>query len=537
VGLHPIAFKNARSRAAQIALAALVALSAAPARADEPVPAEPIESKRIVPRPVKDVFAEWPPPPLDEHFEIESHPLRAGLMNLGILAGGTVWYWRNEAFNSADWDLAWDRSSWRKKLFTTEVLKFDTNDMNTNAGNHLTAGVFYYQVGRSNGLGLPASWALNIASDFIWEYMVEFREYPSVNDLIVTGMAGPTIGEPLLQIGRFFRRSSPTKKNRLLALALSPVDAITGWMDERPWPATDLTDERGLSLERGHIFHFWLGERAVTFNDAGWRRDTTLAADLEVMMQRGYGLPGRWAAWSRTGAISRLVLTLTFLEGEHLSSLFRTKTTVGGFYWQDIRGDAYTRRGYSFFFGAASGFEYETRRLPAEGDRQAVINVIGPQMDWSVYRGRLAFRWELAAYGDFAMVDSYALGPEFVPNTTPPFTTVTRARGYYYATGATGVTRARLDYRRLSFWAECRANHFVSIDELARERTELDEGLIGFTDDRIHAQATLAVRPWGGVFAVAAFGEWLGRKGTRDHGRVSRDGYEAAAGLQLMVAP
>lgn len=513
-----------------------VVLLAAAAHADDPAPTKPIEQLKA-PRVVKDVFAEWPPPPPDDRFEIERHVLRAVLMDVGVVGGGVVWYWTNQDFNSMDWQLAWDRPSWKKKLFTTEVLKLDTNDMNTNAGNHLTAGAAYYLVGRANGLGLGASWALNVAADVVWEYAVEFREYPSVNDLIVTGLAGPTVGEPLLQIGRFFRRSLPSRRNRLLAMALSPFDSITGWMDDRPWPEGDITDDRGLSIERGHIFQFYVGERAVTFNGSGWRRDTTVSADLEVMMQRGYGTAGRWAAWSRTGAISRVALSLTYLEGTHLSSLFRTKTTVGGFYWQDIGEGLSSRNGYSFFVGAGTGFEYETRRLAAEGDRQAVVNVLGPQMDWSVYSGKLVFRWEVGAYGDFAMVDSYALGPEFVPDPSEPRTTVVRAHGYYFATGATGTTRARLDYRRLSLWAECRANHFVSIDGLDRVRSPLDAGLIAFTDDRIQSQATIAVRPWGGVVTVAAFAEWLGRRGTIDSGRASRSGHEASLGLQLMLAP
>lgn len=523
-----------------VAVTALASL-AAPARADDPPPARPIEQIKLL-KPLEPAFRAWPDPPPDEKFEIKRHAGRAVLMNLGVLAGGTVWYWANDDFNSQDWALRWDVPSWERKLFTTEVLKFDTNDMNTNAGNHLTAGAAYYLIGRANGLGLGASWALNIGADLIWEYAVEFREYPSVNDLIVTGLAGPTVGEPLLQIGRFFKHSLPTRKNRVLSVALAPIEWLTGLMDGRKWPEPDATDDRGLTIERGHIFQFSLGERAVTFNDAGWRRDTTLAADLEVMMQRGYGQAGRWAAWARTGAVSRVQLAFTYLEGTHLSTLFRTKTTVGGFYWQNIETpeddpSGAVRSGYSLLVGAASGFEYDTRRLPAETDRRGVVNVIGPQMDWSLYSGRLHFRWEVAAYGDFAMVDSYALGPDFVPNADPPLTTVLRARGYYYALGATGVTRARLDYRRLSFTGECRVNHFGSIDSMQRDRTALDDGLINLTDDRLNALATLIVRPWGGAVSVAAFGEWIGRRGTIDGGRAARSGHEAATGLQLMWAP
>jgi hypothetical protein len=536
-----------RRRSSRVA-AGLIAAAAiawtAPARADDPPPARPFDQLKV-PKPLKaamsETFEGWPPPPPDDKFVIQRHLGRAALMNLAVLSGGTIWYWANDDFNSQDWSLRWDRESWRKKLFTTEVLRFDTNDMNTNAGNHLTAGAVYYLVGRANGLGLGASWALNVASDFVWEYAVEFREYPSVNDLIVTGLAGPTVGEPLLQIGRFFKHSLPTRKNRVLAVALAPIEWLTGLADARAWPEPDETDDRGLTIERGHVFQFTLGERAVTFNDAGWRRDTTLMADLEVMMQRGYGRPGRWAAWARTGAVSRLALGFTYLEGSHLSTLFRTKTTVGGFYWQDIRAldenDFWSRRGYSLLVSAASGFEYETRRLPAETDRRAVVNVLGPHLDWSLYSGRLAFRWELGAYGDFAMVDSYALGPEFRANPTPPLTTAIRAHGYYYATGATAVSRARLDYRRISFTAEARANHFVSIDGLDRERSPLDDDLKDFTDQRLNTLGTVIVRPWGGAFAVAAYGEWIGRRGTIGGGRASRKGSETSTGLQLMWAP
>jgi hypothetical protein len=521
--------------------AAIATLVATSARATDPIErVQPIPRASSILRPPQVDVGGWSEGPDDGRVTIERHAGRALLMELAGLAGGTIWYWRHRDFNSKDWDLHWDWPSWRKKLLTTEVLKFDTNDMNTNAGNHLTAGALYYLVGRANGFDLPASWAMNVASDFVWEYAVEYREYPSVNDLIVTGMAGPVVGEPILQLGHFFRRSLPNRKNRALAIALSPVEWLTGWMDDREWGEPDLTDDRGLTIERGHVFRFFLSERAVTFNGAGWRRDTTLGADLEVMMPRGYGQPGRWATWTRTGAFSRVVLSLSYLEGVHLSSLFRTKTTVRAHYRQDIVFDdesGASRRGYSLLLGVGTGFEYETRRLAAEGDRRAVVNVVGPLMDWNLYAGPLTFRWEVATYGDFAMVDSFALGPEFRPSSTPPLTTVLRAHGYYYAGGATGLTRARLSYKRVSLMTQALANHFVSIDSLSRARTAEDAGLSALTDDRLDTVAALVVRPWAGAVAISAFVDWVGRRGTIDNGRASRTGHESAAGVQLSFAP
>jgi hypothetical protein len=500
-----------------------------------------MKKPRLVPAQVdRALHSGWDPPPLDDRFTLKLRPGRAVIQTtLGLLAG-TVWYWRHLDFNSADWDLRWDVPSWRKKLFSTDAMRFDTNDFVTNGRDHSRVGWLYYLVGRANGLEMKAAFAFDLGATIVWEYVVEFRELISINDLIINTQAGPAIGEPLLQVGTFFRRGRPTLINRVLAFVFSPFEWLNGWLDNRPWPGDDETDALGMTVERGHRFRLYLGGRSVNFQPGVARNDVSLGMDLEVMMQKHYGRPGRWAGWLRSGALSRVAMGFTFPdEISEIGSVFRTQTTVVGHYRQDITAHDESgatgtgRRGYSLMVGNGARFDYETRRLAAENDRLAVASLFGPQLDWTVYAGDILFRWEVAAYGDFALVDSHALGPETQADPTPPLTGVLRAQGYYYAYGATGITRARLDLGPWTLEAEVRAHHFVSIDGASRAESPLDAAFKDLTDDRLFGLSSVCFRPWRGSLGFTGFVEAVGRRGSR--AAVSRSSRELSVGASLIL--
>ncbi len=514
---------------------------ATPAAAPRPPLEAPVKKPRLMPARLDTALQSgWDAPPADDRFTLKLRPGRAVIQTtLGLIAG-TIWYWRSLDFNSADWDLKWDAPSWRKKLFSTEAMRFDTNDFITNARDHSRVGGLYYLVGRANGLEMKAAFAFDLGASIVWEYMVEFKELVSINDLIINTQAGPAIGEPLLQVGTFFRRGRPTLINRVLAFVFSPFEWLNGWLDNRPWPGDDSTDEFGMTTERGHRFRLYLGGRAVNFQPGVARNDTSLGVDLEVMMQKDYGRPGRWAGWLRSGALSRVTIGVSFADdASQLGSVFRTQTTVVGYYRQQITSDDATgatsrdRRGYSLMLGNGARFDLETRRLAAENDRLAVASLFGPQLDWTVYANDILFRWEVAAYGDFALVDSHALGPETPPDPAPPLTGVLRAQGYYYAYGATGITRARLDLGPWTFEAELRAHHFVSIDGASRVESDLDAAFKDLTDDRLFAVGSLCFRPWRRSLGLTGFVEAVGRRGSR--AAVSRSSRELSVGAALLL--
>ena len=85
-------------------------------------------------------------------------------------------------------------------------------------------------------------------------------EVVSVNDLIVTPMSGISVGEPLMQLGSFFDRQSPTALHRILGTTFAPIKS-----------ANDALDGLTLSRQSGpddewHRFTF-SGSAAVTHDD------------------------------------------------------------------------------------------------------------------------------------------------------------------------------------------------------------------------------------------------------------------------------
>ena len=108
----------------------------------------------------------------------------------GVLAIGTVWYWKSPSANTANYDF----NSPLDKL-SLDAMRFDNNKFVTNMALHPVAGSAYYALARLNHLSVPVSAAFAVGYSTIWEYVLEWREKASINDLIVTPLGGVALGE------------------------------------------------------------------------------------------------------------------------------------------------------------------------------------------------------------------------------------------------------------------------------------------------------------------------------------------------------
>src|SRR5688572_27583292 len=139
-------------------------------------------------------------PPLDQRPAEESvrrsHPVRAVLETTLALGLNVAWYWWDADFNSPDWDLRWDWESWKKKAITFEAVRLDANRFSTNAGSHTEGGTLIYLIGRGSGLGVTNSTLLALGEIVVWEYVGEFYEKPSINDMLNNPLGGLAVGEP-----------------------------------------------------------------------------------------------------------------------------------------------------------------------------------------------------------------------------------------------------------------------------------------------------------------------------------------------------
>lgn len=425
----------------------------------------------------------------------------------------TIFYARDH--DHGDIDLGWDWESWEDKL-SGSAIRFDTNKFNTNATNHPLFSVINYHIGRTNNFGMAGSTLICIENIILWEFFVEFAEYPSVNDLIINAVTGVEIGEPLYQIGQLWRGGEVTVGDRLRTAVFSPIDAMHDafprkyprWWRREAW--------RSIVLEAGSWRRVTDGAHGLT--------EVTLTGDIDIVSDRHFVSPGEQDGRIKAGSWSRIRGQVRFGDTRDSSSLsavrLQTRTAFGGHYRQ-------YESGTGQYFGAGGGFTYRQEMLPAQRDRVALAHLVGPQLQLSRRTPSLAVRLDLAGYADFGFMDAHAFEANPFPQP-PPYTNVLAAQGYYDAAGITGNARFRVDSPSWSFDTELDAHRVWQIDAPDREKG----GPHGASDARVYLRTQLAYRFR--QFGVGAIAEGNLRDGTFKN--VKRTTYEHVYGVLGQLA-
>ncbi len=450
------------------------------------------------------------------------------LENAIAMAIPGAWYWNDVDFNMMDWELQWDWPSWRMKLLSTDALRFDTNAFYTNAVRHPFAGVIHYQIGRANGFGAAGATAISLITAVAWEYLVEYPEYVSVNDIVMNTAAGLSVGEPLLQIGRYARLERHGPYGDWVGSSLTPIDRLHAWLDGG--------DRRAAGS--WHRVELALGAGASRFGDGEGRQELEVAGDVELVTQPDYLRDGAGSSWAGPGSWNRIAAGARLGEatGTDVPAIqFRSQTLVAGRFYRDLRDVPGGVSGETLLVGVGSAFRYDRRTLAGETDRLAIAHLGGPQLELVIHRGPVSLRWETAAYGDFAMVDAMVFSAMPLPQD-PPLTSSLRAQGYYFGAGLTGTTRLRLTAPIGDADLEVRAHQFWSIDGLDRQElngdTRVDpEGLV---DRRLAARLLLQTRPTRSSLTLGTLLEAGVRNGTWE--AMSRTRHELGASLRAGVS-
>lgn len=375
--------------------------------------------------------AQAPTPPADQDGQTHlGMALFELAMSMGIPA---AYYWRTSEHQAVDFELGNDWASWKTKLFSTDKLRFDTNPFDVNAFHHPVAGVVDYHIIRTNGYSPLVATAVAYGKGVVWEYVVEYREDPSINDLIFNGAGGLAIGEPLYRIGQLWRGSRVTARDRVKTALFSPFDAFhdsyrkpTRWMRPSVWSSIDLA---------GGVI-----ERAV---DHATRTEVLGLLDIDVVANRAFAEGGAYhdrikaGEWSRLRVVGRLGDTNGVVN---LSSWqLRSQTAIFGRYRQTADGD-----GRLLALGAAFTYRNDELSSGRERDRFAIAHLIGPQIQLSRRRAGYEVRWDAAAYADFALVEALVFSPDPPFPKPPPYFTALQSDGYIDAIGVTAATRLRV---------------------------------------------------------------------------------------------
>jgi hypothetical protein len=415
--------------------------------------------------------AEAPP----DRPALARHPSLA-LLETGLAIGlNTAWYWWDSTSNARDWDLHWDWPSWRRKL-NLELVRFDNNSYLTNTGSHTAAGTIVYLIGRGNGLGAPASVLLVVGQSVIWEFVVEFKEKPSLNDLFNNPLGGLAIGEPMFQLSEFFARGASNGVNETLAMLFSPVSSLNAWAgNQRRRPAAEV-DGLGLPADVWHRFALYAGATSTRWTgNEDARTETQIGLQTELNTLPGYGRPGRRSRFFGPGRLTSIDAALQLTNERTTGGLLATRVALAGYHGQTLRGAGPEAvRGSSLVLTLANSFEYANQSRPGlPVDQVASFGVLGGTAEYVRRHDRFAAELRLAAFPDVAMVTSMAGERYQQAFGGGGMKTVLAERGYYFAYGLSLLSRIALHYYGFALGLDSRWDRHESFEGLDRMQEQV----------------------------------------------------------------
>lgn len=455
--------------------------------------------------------------------------VRLTLEELAVLGAGIGQYWYDKNENSRDWQFKYNWAGLRARL-DGEAYAFDTNGFDTNFLFHPTSGTFYYLVGRSNHLNPFESLAVAFGSSLLWEFFGEFQEKVSINDVIVTPVAGMAWGETSLQLGAFFLRGCPGAVNDVLGATFAPLHVLHDAADG----VTRLRPECEAEARSAHRFRFSLS------GGEGWTAGVSpypflrLSAQTEVLHLPGFGKPGR--AWDTfaDGNVSRLGFALSVAEPASSTITdvaLLTQTVVAGVHYRQnaYRGSELHRS--EAVFGFVIGAEYTRHRYDPAGAADRIFLLDLPALTTRYYGriGELGWELTLDAGGTFGGADSFALPGALRQKKALSLTSVAVGEGYNHVAGFELSPRARLELRGAEFGVDFRGDRMLAfrvLDRTGAVSTTTDSELRRRGSIWISIGAPLPAR-----FVLSA--NWTERSGSVGDVRASLNELSWNAGLEL----
>jgi len=477
----------------------------------------------------------------------EGKKLRAWLELASFSTATTVNYWISNSFPE-DRDFGINFHDQFSRIFLLEGWRFDSNQFSLN-WSHILGGAVYYQFGRTSDLSWLYAWAMSVAGSTWWEVIGEPKEAIAVNDQIMTGLGGFAAGEPWYQIGHYLSHQ-PGLLQRALSF-LNPVVKFNHWLDRNEAAGATATDP----AEAGwHDFSLFAGARRIT--TAGGEAAGEAATDAyfgfhaRLLGIADYGTSGETRRAVKDPYFSEMSLDYAARGGHAEETRFFSKAVTWGRFVQKI--DA-SGRGYALILGIGSAFELFKKRPVAEydanpvpvktdlarlhleeprrfTDKLAILHLAGPVLDLSLFRRDFRLRTVLEAYGDFALVNAYALGDFSRVHDIAGLKTVVFYYGYYYGFGGTLSASARLDWKGFTVHGLARFSAWSSADVLDRFQDEVTNNA-HLTDGRARYLVGTAWKVPGTPFELFVEIEGVRRRGRLAEVRAEGLEKKAYAGL------
>jgi hypothetical protein len=414
------------------------------------------------------------------------------VVSLGI---GTAWYWSNTNLNSLDWDYTWRWNSQRNRHANLSGWRFDDNTLHLNSPGHPLAGGAYYALARANGFSIPASFALSMLTGTLWEILIEYKEVVSLNDLVLTGVAGVPLGEAFHQLGAFFRRSYPTASNQLLSWIFGLPVRFHHWLDGTATPRASTLDERGWPGDVIHRFELGLGASVIPSGESEDRQGLELNLRGELIDMNDYDQPGKDVTWHRGPLFTGMGLGATITPRGVEDFVLDAKLTFAGFHARRIEENVDTGalEGFNLFFGSTIAFLHDEYDFAHFRDRLGAVHLPGLSMHLRVFGENVELRYGIDFHPDFAAVQSAAMPSFDQPGSRRDTRSILDDHGYYFAWGFTRNYRLELAYKSLNLRTHLSRQNYRSIDGYDRFQFDLADD-VSVADQRTTRETVLEVK-------------------------------------------
>jgi len=431
---------------------------------------------------------------------------RAFLENGIVLAVSTANYWNKYFHFVEDWQFSLTWEGQRRKFFTSEGLRLDSNNLRLN-WTHAWSGAMYYNWARTNRLSPFVSFLFSSGSSIFWEYISEWREISSINDHVFTWMGGPAIGEPLYQIASHFR-SRPGLANRIACLLVDPVLGINDFIDGKSRaPRVPTREASDFRLSLG-------GKQGPASPADNASAHAAFDLDLRLVTLPGYGRPGSGSGYARLPLDNEYRISFSF-NGNLVEEMFgRTRCVLAGWWWKRVSaGEDGMLHGSESWLGWVTAWDFFLKKaiVPYDGDelgmtdpwfereqptrytdKHSAIHLIGPDYNLTWYSGALTARLDLQATLDFSMINSLAYNAYSADHDVWGVKTTLHNWGYYYSMGYSLGGRFDVRYQGLRLEAGIEYQRYASIQGLDRFQDDIiDDSRLA--DTRFAYNASLSI--------------------------------------------
>jgi hypothetical protein len=382
---------------------------------------------------------------------------------------GTLGYWLLMNRNVADWD-----NPRPQQRFDGSAWVLDNNSIGVNFLGHPATGGLSYSFARANHQSVTGAFTYSFLTSFLWEFVIEFKEKVSVNDVIVTPGAGLPLGEFFYKLGLYLDTGDHDSAAVDAARwTLGTGVALDRRLDHRAPPHVTDRDTLGFSSAIWHefsvrygvaeaqtpqearyaLFHVGICARLVTL--AGYAKPTAFGRGFWGAELSSFALQSE-ASRHGTGLS---VAADTMLLGYHAQSLTREQRRVVG---ESVTIGSSV--GYDYLRSSANRYATVERAVglpqprisyhePNRREQYGALQLPGLAVDLRLARTWAAFDASARLQPSFAGVGAVAFYDWSAANLNERSKHILHRQGYFYGWGGAAhlTTRVALGPLRAGF--------------------------------------------------------------------------------------